>query len=200
MSRVISFNEYKKIVGERIRQARKMAGFDTISSLSEQFPDWSDRRLGNYENGTSLPNPLDVMRISKETQTSPCWITFGLGSIRSTDRDVQAIRYQNFSHLYEQMNKTEQMELRKVIKLKPKDINNHLDNPYLKITDALCRKIERHLEKPKSWMEQQHVEMDGLSDFFPEDVKELLSIYSNLNTDGRSMLLDISRTVEAHQQ
>lgn len=200
MSRRISFAEYKKMVGERIKQARIMAGFDTITSLRERFPDWSDRRLGNYETGTSLPNPLDILRISKETQTSPCWINFGIGSIRSTDRDLQAIRYQNFSHLYEKLNKSEQLALRKAIKLKPKEVNNHLDNPYLKITDTLCRKIEHHLGKPRGWMEQQHVEMDGLCDFFPDDVQELLSNYSNLNKEGRSMLLEISRTVKAHQK
>lgn len=200
MSRVVTFDEYKKIVGERIKQARIMAGFETIAALTERFPDWSDRRLGNYETGTSLPNPLDVFRISKETQTSPCWITFGIGSIRSSDRDIQAIRYQNFSHLYEKMNKAEQLELRKVIKLKPKEVSNYLDNPYLKITATLCRKIERHLDKPRGWMEQQHVEMDGLSDFFPEDIKELLSIYSNLDSDGRDMLLAISRTVKNHNK
>lgn len=197
MTRTITSNEHKKIVGERIRQARQMAGFDTIASLTERFPDWSERRLGNYENGTSLPNPLDILRISKETKTSPCWITFGIGSIRSSDRDVQAIRYQNFSHLYEKMNNSEQLQLRKVIKLKPKEVNNHLHNPYLKITETLCRNIERHLGKTKGWMEQQHVEMDGLCDFFPEDVKELLSIYSNLPPQGRTLLLEISRSVNS---
>ena len=175
-----------------------MAGFETITSLSERFPDWSERRLGNYENGTSLPNPLDILRISKETNTSPCWISFGIGSIRSSDRDHQAIRYQNFSHLYERLNKSEQLAFRKALKLKPREINNYLENPYLKITDTLCRKIENYLAKPKGWMEQQHVDMDGLSDFFPDDVKELLSIYSNLDSHGRAMLLEISRTVQAH--
>ena len=199
MTRSMTSSEHKKIVGERIRQARQMAGFDTIASLTERFPDWSERRLGNYENGTSLPNPLDILRISKETNTSPCWITFGIGSIRSSDRDIQAIRYQNFSHLYEKMNKAEQLVLRKAIKLKPREMSHYLDNPYLKITETLCRKIERHLEKTKGWMEQQHVEMDGLSDFFPEDVKELLSIYSNLDTDGRAMLLAISRSVKTYK-
>lgn len=200
MSRKITTNEHKKIVGERIRQARQMAGFNTIASLTECFPDWSERRLGNYENGTSLPNPLDILRISKETKTSPCWITFGIGSIRSSDRDLQAIRYQNFSHLYEKMNKSEQLELRKAIKLKPKEVSHHLDNPYFKITETMCYKIERHLKKSKGWMEQQHVEMDGLCDFFPEDVKELLSIYSNLDSDARAMLLDISRTVKTYKK
>ena len=75
-----------------------------------------------------------------------------------------------------------------------------LDHLYLKITETLCRKIERHLGKTKGWMEQQHVEMDGLCDFFPEDVKELLSIYSNLDSDGRTMLLEISRSVKTHQK
>lgn len=194
-----TINDQKKMVGERIRQARQMAGFDTIASLSEQFPDWSERRLGNYENGTSLPNPLDILRISKETQTSPCWITFGIGSIRSSDRNIQAIRYQNFSHLYEQMNKNEQLKLRKFIQLKPKEVSNHLKNPYLIITDSLCQNIELYLGKTKGWMEQQHVEMDGLSDYFPEDIKELLSIYSNLDPGGRAMLLEISRSINNHK-
>lgn len=114
MSRVNTIDEHKHIVSDRIRQAKIMAGFETIASLSGRFPDWSERRLGNYENGTSLPNPLDVLRISKETNTSPCWITFGIGSIRSSDRDIQAIRYQNFSHLYERMNKSEQLAIRKI--------------------------------------------------------------------------------------
>jgi len=74
-------------MGERIRQVRKMASFDTMTSLTEYFPDRCERRLDNHENGTSLPNPLDVLRISKETKTSPYWITFAIGSIRSSDRD-----------------------------------------------------------------------------------------------------------------
>lgn len=199
MNHKLSFEEYKKIVGERIRQARIMAGFDTMAKLNEIFPDWSERRLGNYENGTSLPNPLDVLRIAKATQTSPCWITFGIGSIRSSDRDFQAIRYQNFSHLYENMSKSEQMDFRTALKLKPREVNNFLQNPYLKITETMCRKIERHLKKTKGWMEQQHVEIDGLCDYFPEDIKELLTIYSNLDESSRKMMLDIVKVIDINK-
>ena len=200
MSRQLTPNEQKKLVGERIRQARLMAGFETLSKLTEKFPDWSERRLGNYETGVSLPNPVDILRIAKETQTSPCWITFGIGSIRSSDRDIQAIRYQNLAHLYERMSKTEQMALRKTLKLKPSDIKRHLENPYLKITDTLCRKIERHLKKQKNWMDQQHIEIDGMGDYFPEDVKEVLTIYSNLDKKGRQLFLEMAHSIKNYTQ
>lgn len=193
-----SLKDYRQIVGGRIRQARIMAGFDTIVSLSEHFPDWSGTRLGNYETGTSMPNPLDIKRIAKVTDTSPCWITFGIGSIRSESRDIQAVRHQNLVQLVDKLSANEKVELRKKLKLKPKEMANHLKNPFLKITATLCHKIERHLKKSKGWMQEQHLDNDGLSDFFPDDIREVLTIYSDLDSKGRAMFLEMSRLIKKH--
>lgn len=190
--------EYRQIIGGRIRQARIMAGFDKIVSLSEHFPDWSNSRLGNYETGTSMPSPIDIKRIAKVTDTSPCWIMFGIGGIRSESRDIQAVRHQNLTQLFEKLSKTEQVDLRNKIKLKPKEMANHLKNPFLKITETMCRKIERHLGKAKGWMEEQHIDNDGLCDFFPDDIREVLTTYSDLDTKGRMMFLEMSRTLKKY--
>ncbi|MCK5726201.1 MAG: helix-turn-helix transcriptional regulator [Thiotrichaceae bacterium] len=193
-----TIKEYRQIVGGRIRQARIMAGFETIVSLAESFTDWGVSRLGNYENGTSMPNPVDIKRIAKTTDTSPCWIMFGIGSIRSESRDLQAVRHQNFSQLFEKLSSAEKISLRGKIKLKPKEVTNHLKNPFLKITASLCRKIEKHLGKNKGWMEEQHIDNDGLCHFFPDDIREVMTIYSDLDSSGRMILLETARTIQKH--
>ena len=60
-------------IGQRIKQARKMAGFDTAAQLLAKIPDWGTGRLGNYEAGISLPSPDDVQTIARMTGSSPCW-------------------------------------------------------------------------------------------------------------------------------
>lgn len=194
MSSTESLQQYKTAVGGRIRQARLMAGFETIASLADQFSDWGISRLGNYENGTSLPNPLDIKRIATITGTSPCWITFGIGTIRSVARDIQAVRHQNLAQLHDKLSKSEQMALRNAVKLKPTEMKNFLTNPFLKLTDTMCRKIERHLGKPKGWMDEQQIDNDGLSNYFPDDIRELMMIYSSLDKKGRALFLELGRT------
>lgn len=41
-------------IGQRIKQARKMAGYDTAAQLLEELGDWRTGRLGNYEAGISI--------------------------------------------------------------------------------------------------------------------------------------------------
>ncbi|MCP4403609.1 MAG: hypothetical protein GY801_40680 [bacterium] len=77
-------------------------------------------------------------------------------------------------------------------------MTNHLNNPFLKLTDTVCRKIERHLGKRKGWMDEQQIENDGLCDFFPDDIREIMMIYSNLEPKGRSLFLELSRTFGVH--
>ena len=89
-------------IGQRIKQARQMAGLKTAAQLLEKIPEWGKSRLGNYEAGISLPSPDDVMLIAHATKSSPCWIMFGSGPIRASGRDTQAIRHQNLSILIEQ--------------------------------------------------------------------------------------------------
>ena len=87
-------------IGKRIAQARKMAGYKTAKAFRERLPNWPENRLSWYEAGYSMPHPSDVEVIAKETGSSVCWIMFGLGPIRSGERDLQAVRYQNLVFLF----------------------------------------------------------------------------------------------------
>ncbi|MBV2093175.1 MAG: helix-turn-helix domain-containing protein, partial [Candidatus Thiodiazotropha sp. (ex Ctena orbiculata)] len=80
-------------IGKRISQARKMAGFKTAKAFREKLPKWPVNRLSWYEAGYSMPHPGDIEIIAKVTGTSTCWIMFGLGPIRSGERDLQAVRH-----------------------------------------------------------------------------------------------------------
>lgn len=195
MTREKTLDDHKKIVGGRIRQARLMSGHETIAALNEKFPEWSNSRLGNYETGKSLPNPLEIMKIAKATETSPCWITFGIGTIRSMSRELQPIRHQNLTYLEDNLSKSELTALRNSLKLKPKDFINHINNPFLKITDTMCLKIEKHLGKQKNWMSEQHIDTDGLCMHYPEDIRKILTIYSNLDKDGKQLFLGLTQSL-----
>ena len=195
----VNLVEYKKIVGKRIRQARKMAGFNTLTSLTTDIDDWSESRLGNYENGTSLPNPLDIKQIAKLTEANPCWISFGIGSIRSSERDKQAIRHQNLSQVCESLTEDELVKFCIRINLPRKELYKFINNPFLEITDNFSQNIELSLEKRKSWMDEQHIENDGLSNFFPDDLREIMMIFSNMKSESKTLLLDLAKTLQSHE-
>lgn len=181
-------------IGQRIKQARKMAGFDTAAQMLEEIPDWGTGRLGNYEAGISLPSPDDVKLIAKITSASPCWIMFGLGPIRATGRDVQAIRHQNFVYIFENC-KSQKGAITKFLKaigLSRKKVDEHADNPFLTIPDRIARKCEKFDNKPTGWLDQQHVESDPVCAAFPEDMRHVMEIFSNLSEDKRKLLLDIA--------
>ena len=169
-------------IGNRIKQARKMAGFDTAAQLNEHLSDWSASRLGNYEAGISTPSPGDIERIAAITGSSPCWISFGIGPIRASSRDLQAIRHQNLSFLVEEL-KTAPSKLRSLLQslgISRKKLDELMDNPFTAIQDRYARRCE-------------HVESDPLCMNFPQDLRELMSIYSELNEDDRNKLLQIAK-------
>ena len=182
-------------IGNRIKQARKMAGFDTAAQLNEHLPDWSASRLGNYEAGISTPAPDDIERIAAITGSSPCWITFGIGPIRSSSRDVQAIRHQNLSFLIDELKNTpaKLRSLLQTLGISRKKIDELIETPFPPIQDRYARRCEQFLKKPKGWMDEQHVESDPLCMNFPEDLRELMSIYSELSVEDRKKLLEIAK-------
>lgn len=186
-------------IGNRIKQARKMAGFATAAQLNEHLESWSASRLGNYEAGISMPSPDDIERIAKITGSSPCWITFGIGPIRATSRDVQAIRHQNLTFVAEQL-ETSPSKLRLLLKemgISSYKLDELLDNPFTPIIDRYARRCEKFLKKHKGWMDEQHVESDPLCMNFPEDIRELMSIYSELETKDREKLINIARIISS---
>ena len=184
-------------IGQRIKQARRMAGFDTAAQLLEKIPDWGPSRLGNYEAGISLPSPDDIKVIAKKTDSSPCWIMFGSGPIRASGRDTQAIRHQNLVATFEQAcsQRDQLAPLLKAIGLSRKKLDEHIANPFLTIADRQVRRCEQHLKKQKGWMDEQHVETDPVCASFPEDMRRLMMIYSELPINERQRLL---RMIEAY--
>ncbi len=181
-------------IGQRIKQARKMAGFGTAALLLKKIPEWGAGRLGNYEAGISLPSPDDVKLIANVTGSSPCWIMFGIGPIRSTGRDIQAIRHQNFVYVYENA-KTQPGEATnflQAIGLSSKKASQYLSNPFLKIPDRIARCCEQLENKPKDWMDEQHVESDPVCAAFPEDMRRIMEIYSGLQPDKRGFFMKMA--------
>jgi len=184
-------------IGQRIKQARRMAGMDTADGLLARIPQWSRSRLGNYEAGISTPSPDDIRTIADTTGASECWITFGIGPIRPTGRDVQAIRHQNLSATVRQTETQRQTShLLKGLGISRKKLDSHLSDPFLAISERLARRCERFLEKRVGWMDEQHVETDPVCQSFPEDMRELMTIFSNLDPDKRRLLLRIAQTFD----
>ena len=178
-------------IGQRIKQARRMAGFGTAAQLLAKIPEWGASRLGNYEAGISLPSPDDVQIIARATDASPCWIMFGSGPIRASGRDTQAIRHQNLVRAFEQV-QSEGAQLTRLLKalgISRKKLDNYLANPFQPIPDRLVRRSEKFLDKPPAWMDEQHVETDPVCASFPEDMRRLMMIYSELPVPDRRRLL-----------
>ena len=186
-------------IGQRIKQARRMAGFDTAAQLLEHIPDWGPSRLGNYEAGISLPSPDDVKILAEKSGASPCWIMFGSGPIRASGRDTQAIRHQNLVAAFEQARarRVQLARLLKAIGLSRKKLDDHIANPFLTISDRLTRRCEQFLEKQKGWMDEQHVETDPVCASFPDDMRRLMMIYSELPDREKQRLL---RVIEAFNE
>jgi transcriptional regulator with XRE-family HTH domain len=180
-------------IGQRIKQARRMAGLDSGAQLIEKIPDWGASRLGNYEAGISLPSPDDVKLIAQATGTSPCWIMFGSGPISSSGRDTQAIRHQNLVATIEQIQsrRGQLTRLLKILGISRKKLDEYLANPFQPIPDRLVRRCEKFLNKPPTWMDEQHVETDPVCASFPEDMRRLMMIYSELPAAERRRLLRI---------
>lgn len=189
-------------VGNRIKQARQMAGMQTQASLLQSIAQWSTSRLGNYEAGISLPSPEDVLLLAQATQSSPCWIMFGIGPIRASARDVQAIRHQNLHYFNDTIaNKPTQMRawLAK-LGISRKKLHEFLDNPFATIADRMARRCEAFFKKPSNWMDEQHVESDPLCASFPADIRELMMIYSEMDNKDRQRLLSIARAFDTQSE
>lgn len=189
-------------IGQRIKQARKMAGYDTAAMLLKMLPQWGPGRLGNYEAGISLPSPDDIKVISKVTGSSPCWIMFGLGPIRSTGRDVQAVRHQNFVYIYDNSRVDPRLitKFLKVLNISRKKAIEYVSNPFLTIPDRVARRCEQFENKPDGWMDEQHVEVDPVCAAFPDSMRRIMEIYSNLHDDKRRMFIKMAEIFVADDQ
>jgi len=181
-------------IGQRIKQARRMAGFQSAASMLENIPGWSNSRLGNYEAGISLPSPDHIKLIADTTDVSPCWLMFGLGPIRSSGRDLQSIRHQNLVYIVQTIKASSKKmnSFLKAVGLSKKKCNDYINNPFMIIPERTVRLCEQHLEKPADWMDEQHVESDPLCAAFPDNMRRLMEVYSNLDTDKRRLFVKMA--------
>ncbi|MEW8507136.1 MAG: DNA-binding protein [Candidatus Thiodiazotropha sp.] len=189
-------------IGKRIAQARRMAGFKTAKAFRGKLPKWPENRLSWYEAGYSMPHPGHVEVIAKITGTSACWIMFGLGPIRSGERDLQAVRHQNLVYLFREAEEggTESISgFLLGVKIGPKQLTDYIDNPFKHIGERLARRIEKASGRPRQWLDEQHVESDGLCGSFPDDLRELMTIYSEMDGKGRRMLIEMAQTISKHR-
>ena len=185
-------------IGKRIAQARKMAGFKTARDFRNKLPRWPQNRLSWYEAGYSMPHPKDVETIAAATGTSACWIQFGLGPIRSGERDLQAVRHQNLVYLYREAEESSAVsDFVDGLQLSARRIADHIDNPFRHIGERLARRIEKAGGRPRRWLDEQHVESDGLCRSFPDDLRELMTIYSEMDEKSKRMLMSLARTMVA---
>jgi transcriptional regulator with XRE-family HTH domain len=188
-------------IGKRIAQARKMAGFKTAKAFREKLPKWPENRLSWYEAGYSMPHPSHVEIIAKATGTSACWIMFGLGPIRSGERDLQAVRHQNLLYLFRQAEERGAESISEFligVKLDAKSLINYIDNPFNHIGERFARSIEKASGMPRKWLDEQHIESDGLCGSFPDDLRELMTIYSEMDVKGRKMLIAMAQTMSQY--
>ncbi len=184
-------------IAGRIKLARKMADLSTQARLLALIPGWKPSRLGNYEAGISTPSPDDILLIAEATGVSACWLTFGQGPIRPSERDLQAIRHQNLTHAFDGID-TDPDRLDAAVRrlrISRKRLREHLDNPFLPITDELARRVERLLDARPGWLDEQHVDRDPLFQSFPESMRELMMIYSELPSPLRDVLLTTARAL-----
>jgi transcriptional regulator with XRE-family HTH domain len=183
-------------IGKRIAQARKMAGFSSAKKFREKLPQWPHNRLSWYEAGYSMPHPDDVETIARLTGASPCWIQFGLGPIRSGKRDLQAVRHQNLVFLQREAGEDP------IVALGPdsEPLSDYIDNPFQHIDDRLARRIEQAGGRPRKWLDEQHVESDGLCSSFPDDLHELMTLYSEMDARGRRLLFELANSTARHWQ
>ncbi|MEJ2621124.1 MAG: helix-turn-helix transcriptional regulator [Candidatus Thiodiazotropha sp.] len=188
-------------IGKRIAQARKMAGFKTAKAFREKLPKWPENRLSWYEAGYSMPHPTHVEIIARITGTSACWIMFGLGPIRSGERDLQAVRHQNLVFLFRQAEEAGAeaiSEFLLAVRLDVGQLADYIDNPFKHIGERFARSIEKANQRPVKWLDEQHIESDGLCGSFPDDLRELMTIYSEMDERGRKMLIEMAQTMSSH--
>jgi transcriptional regulator with XRE-family HTH domain len=190
----------EKTIAARIKMARKMAGLNTQATLLKHIAGWNPSRLGNYEAGISMPGPDDIAKIAKATGSSPCGLMFGLGPIRPDHRDRQAIRHQNLCNEYEslKLQKAKLSGFCRSLKITQNALMLLLDNPFEPITDKLARQFEKTLDQAEGWMDEQHVEHDPLCLSFPDDIRELMSLYSSADKTRRSLIMATLRTLSEH--
>jgi transcriptional regulator with XRE-family HTH domain len=177
-------------IGKRIRQARLMAKESNSRQLSQRLG-WSAGRINNFELGVSTPGPEETQILCEALKTNPAWVTYGVGSPRTSDLD--STRYRNLMTAVEEAEASaELLVLLAALKLSVERLEKLRANPFKKIPDTMARRCERHLNKPRGWLGASRIE-DRYCEPLPPDMRDLLDLYVQLSKDDRRKLYEMGR-------
>jgi transcriptional regulator with XRE-family HTH domain len=180
---------YAKI-GKRIRQARLMAKESNSRQLSQRLG-WSAGRINNFERGVSTPGPEETRILCEALKANPAWVTYGVGSPRTSDLD--STRYRNLMAVVEEAEASAELPaLLDALKLSRERLEKLRANPFKKIPDTMARRCERHLNKPGGWLDETRIE-DRYCEPLPPDMRDLLDLYVQLSEDDRRKLYEMGR-------
>lgn len=172
-------------IGKRIRQARLSAKRTNSRDLSEALG-WSAGRINNFELGISTPGPDETEILAAQFKVNAAWITYGVEPMRSSD--LYSTRYCNLMRVIEEAeNAVELPKLLEAIKLTFERLHKMRDNPHKKIPDLTARRCEKHLNKPRGWLDDKPVE-HRYCEPLPPDMRDLIDIYVRLPEKDRAKL------------
>ena len=177
-------------IGKRIRQARLMAKESNSRQLSQRLG-WSAGRINNFELGVSTPGPEETWILCEALKANPAWVTYGVGSPRTSNLD--STRYRNLMAVVEEAEAGAELPaLLAALKLTVERVEKLRGNPFKKIPDTTARRCERHLNKPKGWLDATRIE-DRYCEPLPPDMRDLIDLYLQLSEDDRRKLYEMGR-------
>jgi transcriptional regulator with XRE-family HTH domain len=140
-------------IGKRIRQARLAAKFTNSRVLCVEVFSWSAGRINNFETGISTPGPDETVALAEKFGVNPCWITYGVEPMRSTDH--YSTRYCNFMRIFEDAEREATLpELLEAVKLTFERLDKIRENPRKKIPDVMARRCEKYLGQHRGWIDE----------------------------------------------
>lgn len=177
-------------IGKRIRQARLMAKETNSRDLSLRLG-WSAGRINNFEVGISTPGPDETETLAEIFGVRPAWITYGVEPMRSAE--LYTARHWNLMRVVEEAERAAELPaLLEALKLSIERLEKHRASPLKKIPDAIARRCEKYLNKPRGWLDQTHVEA-RYCEPLPSDMRDLLDIYVKLADEDRRKLYEMGR-------
>ena len=175
----------------RINQYKVFCRDKSNSRQLSQRLGWSAGRINNFELGISTPGPEETRILCEALKANPAWVTYGVGSPRTSDLD--STRYRNLMAVVEEAEATAQLPaLLDALKLSVERLEKLRANPFKKIPDTMARRCERHLNRPGGWLDATRIE-DRYCEPLPPDMRDLLDLYVQLSEDDRRKLYEMGR-------
>ena len=124
---------------------------------------------------------------------NPAWITYGVEPMRSMA--TYTTRYCNFMQVVEAAESdTTLPTLLETIKLTVQRLDALRASPSRKISDTVARRCEKHLGRPKGWLDQRRTDSEYCEPM-PPDLRALVDIYIRLTSKDQRKLHEMAVTL-----